>query len=380
MLQSPGLVGLALQTPGAHTVHMIGDPGVGKTAVLEQIARRMAASLYVLPAPELAPTDLILPVRLKSGRMDWQPVGTLASAIRRARKDPNHRVVVFIDEASHAPRSMQAALQRIIHERVAGSIKIPANVSFAMASNPPESATDFQGFGMAFSNRCCWLLWTSPTNEEWVGFESGTPTFGTVLPSLDMEQWQKARARELAFFAGFLRKFPALAKEDPAKVKGRFPLAYHTPRSRSFALNLAATATTVGDSDAYLQFVAGCIGEPIAAQIAVYRRETDIPDPEELLAGKEWKPDKSRPDITLATLLGVAEAASDKKHPKFKERFIRAWELLEPVHAANKDLCIVAAIRLARCDSSTGIITARKIHNIILDLRPIIQAAGIITE
>src|SRR5262245_62386462 len=49
------------------------------------------------------------------------------------------RGVLFLDEISTAPPAVQAALLRVVLERVVGDLELPAAVAVVAAANPPEA-------------------------------------------------------------------------------------------------------------------------------------------------------------------------------------------------------------------------------------------------
>ena len=54
---------------------------------------------------------------------------------------------------------MQAALLRVVLERVVGDLELPADVAVVAAANPPEQAADGWDLSAPLANRFCHLEW-----------------------------------------------------------------------------------------------------------------------------------------------------------------------------------------------------------------------------
>ena len=52
------------------------------------------------------------------------------------------RGLLFLDELSTAPPAVQAALLRVVLERVVGDLTLPDEVAVVAAANPPDQAAD----------------------------------------------------------------------------------------------------------------------------------------------------------------------------------------------------------------------------------------------
>ena len=111
-----------------------GPPGVGKTAVITALAESLALPLEVVLASIREPADFSgLPVIREDGVKMEAP----AWARRLAREGKG---ILFLDEISTAPPAVQAALLRVVLDRVVGDLELPPGVAVVAAANPPEQA------------------------------------------------------------------------------------------------------------------------------------------------------------------------------------------------------------------------------------------------
>lgn len=118
----------------ANTVPLfIGDPGVGKSALAVLISKELELPLFTLIGSTLDPTDVGgMPVLVKGGKgLERIPL----DIIRKCCEAPG---LLFIDELSSAPGPVQAALLRLILDRVAGDRELHPDTRLMVATNPEE--------------------------------------------------------------------------------------------------------------------------------------------------------------------------------------------------------------------------------------------------
>ncbi len=111
-----------------------GPPGVGKTATITAVAEALGLPVEVVIASVREPSDFAgLPVIRDDGvRMEPPAWARRLAAAGRG--------IVFFDEVSTAPPAVQAALLRVVLDRVVGDLALPSGVAIVAAANPPEQA------------------------------------------------------------------------------------------------------------------------------------------------------------------------------------------------------------------------------------------------
>jgi hypothetical protein len=87
-------------------------------------------------------------------------------------------------------------------------------------------------------------------------------------------------------------------------------MPYACPRSWEAAVRLRAEVDSEELADMLTE---GAIGPGVTSEFASWRREADLPDPEDVItAPEQWEPCQGRADRTLAVLLSVVGAVTGK--------------------------------------------------------------------
>jgi len=140
-------------------VTLIGPAGVGKSSVLEwvvaEINRRSRSDVargYIINATTKMPTDLSgLPVKAAEDKVRFVAIGIMREAFEAAYQ--GHLVYMLFDELTALSQTMLNALMSIITERQAGDLRVPPNVIFIGAANPPEMLVAAGSFSEPMVNR-----------------------------------------------------------------------------------------------------------------------------------------------------------------------------------------------------------------------------------
>src|SRR5512134_1734037 len=108
-------------TAAAHTPVMLwGAPGVGKSQIIAQIARKHGVSLIDVRLSQMEPTDLRgIPFRA-GDRVEWSVPALLPEAARHGA-----RGILFLDEITSAPPTVTAAAYQLILDRRLGEYRVP---------------------------------------------------------------------------------------------------------------------------------------------------------------------------------------------------------------------------------------------------------------
>ncbi len=326
---------LAIAVQIGQPVLLWGGPGEGKSRVVEQVAGQLGRPCEVVVGSVREASDFAgLPVRVGDS-VSFAPPRWAQRCVDR----PD--TVVFLDELTTAAPQVQAAMLRVVLEREVGDLRLPGEVSFVAAANPPELSAGGDDLAPPLANRFCHLEWEATTAEWVTGMLHGwEPRAVPVVP----EEWAAAAVRWRALLAGFISARPSVLRSVPTDVvaQGR---AWPSPRSWDHAHRAAAAAESAGaGSEVRHALVAGLVGGGPAIEFLRFADTADLPDPESLLEAPSTLPVDVRVDLLLAALASVVTAVAGRPS---EERWTAAWEVLAVAcDAGRADLAAVAATTL----------------------------------
>jgi AAA domain (dynein-related subfamily) len=334
---NPVVTALGVAVAARVPVLLWGAPGTGKTATIRAMAEAMGVPCETVIASIREPSDFAgLPVVVGDGVRFAPP--TWAQRLAAAG-----RGVLFLDELSTAPPAVQAALLRVVLERVVGDLLLPAEVAVVAAANPPEQAADGWDLSAPLANRLCHLSWETDPAAVADGLAGGWAP--PVVPALP-DGWPGEEQLARGLVAAFLHVRPALACAPPsdATSAGR---GWPSPRTWEMTARLWAAASVAGAGEvAQSVLVRGAVGDGAGVEFLTWLAEMDLPDPEKVLADPGSFVLPERGDRAYAALAAVAAAVA--ANPT-SERWIAGWQVLGASAAAAPDVAAVAARVLARC-------------------------------
>lgn len=335
------LEALTLAVAADLPVLLWGEPGIGKTAALTQLAAALDLPLTTVIASVHEPSDFSgLPVVGDDPAQQGVPMAPPDWAVRLVRAG---RGLLFLDELSTAPPAVQAALLRLVLERRIGALRLPPGVRIVAAANPRSSAADGWELSPPLANRFVHLQWTHDHEVVVRGLGGTWPR--ATLPSLD-----PARLTEAVDFArravcAFLTARPALVHRLPSG-EARRGGAWPSPRSWDMTLSLIAFATAAGSSREVLSLlVRGTVGDGPGLELLAAIDRMDLPDPEVLLADPAHAELPERGDLRQASLEAVVAAVNARPE---RWRWDAAWALLvRALETGAPDLVVAPATALA---------------------------------
>ncbi|MGQ4615721.1 AAA family ATPase [Nocardia sp. R7R-8] len=335
------LEALALAVAADLPVLLWGEPGIGKTAALTQLATDLDLPLTTVIASVHEPSDFSgLPIIGDDPAEHGVPMAPPDWAVRLVRAG---RGLLFLDELSTAPPAVQAALLRLVLERRIGAVQLPPGVRIVAAANPRSSAADGWELSPPLANRFVHLQWTHDHDVVVRGLGGTWPH--ATLPRLAPEKLVDAVAFARRAVCALLAARPALVHQLPSTDTRRGG-AWPSPRSWEMALRLIAFATAAGSSrDVLSLLVRGTVGDGPGFELLAGLDRMDLPDPEVLLADPAGAVLPERGDLRQAVLDGVVAAV--RRRPE-KTRWDAAWALLvKASETGAPDLIVVPATTLA---------------------------------
>ncbi|MGW7536032.1 AAA family ATPase [Amycolatopsis sp. NPDC054798] len=335
------LEALTLAVAADLPVLLWGEPGIGKTAALNQLAEALELPLTTVIASVHEPSDFSgLPVVGDDPARQGVPMAPPDWAVRLVRAG---RGLLFLDELSTAPPAVQAALLRVVLERRVGALRLPPGVRIVAAANPRSSAADGWELSPPLANRFVHLQWTHDHDVVVRGLGGTWPK--AALPKLDPERLPDAVTFARRAVCGLLTARPGLVHQLP-KSEARRGGPWPSPRSWEMTLRLIAFATAADVSrDVLSMLVRGAVGDGPGLELLASLDRMDLPDPETLLADPVAAVLPERGDLRQTVLDGVVEAV--RKRPE-EPRWDAAWQLLVlALETGAPDLVVVPAATLA---------------------------------
>lgn len=335
------LEALTLAVAADLPVLLWGEPGIGKTAALTQLATSLDLPLTTVIASVHEPSDFSgLPIVGDDPAEQGVPLAPPDWAVRLVRAG---RGLLFLDELSTAPPAVQAALLRLVLERRIGALQLPPGVRIVAAANPRSSAADGWELSPPLANRFVHLQWVHDHEVVVRGLGGTWPR--ATLPSLDRAALPEAVAFARRAVCGLLAARPKLVHQLPSS-EARRGGAWPSPRSWDMALRLIAFATAAGSSrDVLSLLVRGTVGDGPGLELLASIDRMDLPDPEDLLADPAAAVLPERGDLRQAVLDGVVAAVRNRAT---RERWDAAWALLvRAMETGAPDVVVVPATTLA---------------------------------
>jgi len=141
-------------------VFIWGQPGIGKSALVEQFAHDLDLDCLSLLGSQLAPEDLIGVPQIEDGRSRFCPPTMIA------RDDA---YCLFLDELNGSSHEVQKAFYSLIHERRIGEYRLPKGSVIIGAGNRTQDSAIVKQMSSALVNRMVhvhlqvshrdWLSW-----------------------------------------------------------------------------------------------------------------------------------------------------------------------------------------------------------------------------
>lgn len=247
------------------SVMLWGPPGVGKSQAIKELAKEL--ELNTKKKVKVTDVRLILfnPIDLR-GIPTSNEDKTLAVWLRPQifQMDESSDVVniLFLDEISAAPQSVQAAAYQITLDRRIGEHMLPNNCIVIAAGNRTTDKSVAYAMPKALANRLLHLE-IEPNVEAWNKWAISHGINEKVL--------------------GFLKFKPDYLIETDVKTS---TLAYNTPRTWEMVSNLLNNLT--GKFDTIYPLVAGLVGKGVALEFKSWISVYDcLPNIENIFDGKE---------------------------------------------------------------------------------------------
>lgn len=273
------------------SVMLWGPPGVGKSQAIRQIGKRITEETG--KRTQITDVRLLLfnPVDLR-GIPTANADKTLAVWLKPKifQMDESSDVVnlLFLDELSAAPQSVQAAAYQITLDRTVGEHKLPENCIVIAAGNRTTDKSVAYKMPKALANRLLHIE-VSDSFASWKSWAIENGVHEKVIGFLSFRQ-------------GHLMKF------DPSSEE----LAFATPRSWEMVSNLLNHVS--GDVEEMFPLISGIVGSGMAIEFRTWAAVwQELPKIEDIFDGKSPKLPKGTDALYALTAAMTAYAAAHKE-------------------------------------------------------------------
>ena len=273
------------------SIMLWGPPGVGKSQAVRQIAKELERAT----SKPCKVTDVRLllfnPIDLRgipTANEDKTLAVWLKPQIFNMDESDGVINILFLDEISAAPQSVQAAAYQITLDRVIGEHKLPDNCIVIAAGNRTTDKSVAFKMPKALANRLChieikgnfdaWLGWavSKGINEKVTGF--------------------------LSFRSDYLMAFEGSGDD----------LAFATPRSWEMVSNILNNSSK--SVEELYPLIAGCVGGGVAIEFESFcRLYSELPSMEDIFSGKRPKVPKNT-DALYALVSSMTAYAKEHKN------------------------------------------------------------------
>lgn len=288
-----------------------GQPGLGKTAMIGQLADELGATLCDVRASQWDSVDFRGFPEARDGRTFWAKPGVLPFKGNEDQFNPDKPVILHLDEINSATPPVFAVLMQLLHERRVGEHQLMDSVRVLAAGNRESDRGVANRMPTTIANRL-----------------NHVETVVDVNSYVLFRQSRECLPMEIAFYkfrgAGLLNNF------DPDKPSKTFA----TPRSSEQAWEFYADALL---SDEIKQAaMMGAVGDGIAAEILGFNDIwAKIVPLKKILADPANAPIPSDAAVQYATAVNVSGSINATNHDKLHTYLLRmkpelavmAWNL-----------------------------------------------------
>lgn len=236
----------------AKVVPMIsGSPGVGKSAIIQQLCEELGLKLIDLRLSQCDPTDLngFPSIDKETGKASYVPLDTFPTQHDKLPLDKDGKELngwlLFLDELPSAPLAVQAASYKLVLDHAVGQHKLHKNVKIVAAGNKSTDNAIVNRMSTAMQSRMVHLE-MDVSSEDWI-------------------EWAQSNKLDYRVVSFISNDPDQLHRFDPDHNDVTFPC----PRTWEIVSRLMKNW---GEdiADKHLALLAGSIGSGMAAQFLEY--------------------------------------------------------------------------------------------------------------
>ncbi len=285
-----------------------GDPGIGKTQLIEQIFAKLKQNVMFLDLSTLESIDLrgLPAIDLDKELVKWIPPELLPNEKRDGKKG-----CLFMDELNVAHPSIQAACMPLVREGRIGTWKKPKGWYIVGAGNYQSSRASAQKMPTALADR-----------------------FGHAFVEADPETWTAwANENDInPLIVAFIRFRPELLH----KMDEHEQIVFPTPRSWEQASKVCDAPDGIRS-----RLMSGLVGDGASAEYEGYFKTfMYLPTIEEIIKNPKTTMVPTEPSAKYAVSTAIARKATRENFSAvmtYAERLDREFEIITGLDATRRD-------------------------------------------
>jgi AAA domain (dynein-related subfamily) len=163
-----------IMNSGDNSVHLTGEPGVGKTAMHKEIIKRTGYKGIYIDGPNTDVGQSGMPIPNHDTRtLDFYPAGNYGL-------HTNEPLVIMIDEWTKTDDYVRNTLHPLLHERRLGNFELhPDSIVFTTGNMDSDGVGD--SAKAHTRNRQTWLTYMKPTAKEWCAWATNNGVAPEVI-------------------------------------------------------------------------------------------------------------------------------------------------------------------------------------------------------
>jgi hypothetical protein len=339
-------------------VNWIGNPGTGKSAMLENLARECGLPPTIVTLGSREPGDILgLPIP------NHQTKATEYFAPKWAMDTAKRPSVLYFDEMNHASPAVQGSMQRVLLEGYAGDFKLPDDVRFVISINPIDQASGAGGseISVALANRICHIHWRTTEVTDWCSWARSGGSNNPIKDPINaqkfqdeiLDEWPKHYSKAVGLVTAYIRANPTELDKMPNLDSPEASGAWASRRSWEKAILALASsyAHNLSQSEREI-FMAGFIGSSAANTFWQWVEKVDLPDIPDVLDGKgTFTHDEKRFDRTYAFTSGATTLVLQQAAGALRDsRVTRLCKILHEIAPKARDIAFPVLEDLLKSD------------------------------
>jgi hypothetical protein len=292
--------------------HLMGEPGIGKSSMLERIAKKLGMDYAYIDVPNMDLGDVAMPVVDHATRTTkYYPNG-------RFKLEGGQPVVIMLDEFSKGAepvKNMLHPLFEVVNPRL-GDVPLPAG---SIVFSTGNLSSDGVGDGMKAHTkaRLTKVIVRKPNAQEWLSWAVPKGIDPSVCAWVDR-------------YPQVLESYIDGAKDNPYIFNPKtVQESFVCPRTLELASNIVARRASFS-TDALIAALTGVIGEAGSRDMQAFVNYADqLPTKASIIADPANAPVPTQPGacaVVVYSLVSSAERDNFSKFMEYIKRFEPEWQ------------------------------------------------------